>query len=246
MATNFYPSNGSVKVSLSDDFGNADLVRCTVANIPSAVAGYAVGCILKATDTGGIYTNTGSATSCTFTLLEDAGGAFTLPVTATYSSSSTSGSTSVESMSIATTMTGVGGVGGRFKSSLTTNVALGGWSNALKGEVTYGASGSTSGLGSAVVAEMTLSAGTVSGTYAPLEIELNMGSNAPTGTSTSLVYASVNGTATNFIDSGHLLNLQGLGAAAAGKIFQENTSGASHSLRILIGSTPYYLLLSDT
>jgi hypothetical protein len=49
---------------------------------------------------------------------------------------------------------------------MTTNVALGSWSNALKGEVTYGASGSTTGLGSSILAEMTLAAGTTTGTYA--------------------------------------------------------------------------------
>lgn len=87
--TNFYPYNGTVKVALTDEQGNADLVRCTVANIPASVAGYAIGCLLKATDTGGIYTNTGTASSCTFTLLEDAGGSFTLPVTATDASTTT-------------------------------------------------------------------------------------------------------------------------------------------------------------
>lgn len=87
--TNLYPYDGTVKVALTDNFGNADLVRCAVASIPSAVAGYAIGCILKATDTGGIYTNTGTTTSCTFTLLEDAGGTFTLPTTATDTSTTT-------------------------------------------------------------------------------------------------------------------------------------------------------------
>lgn len=86
--TNFF--NGStVDVALTDNAGNATLVRCTVANIPSGAAGYAVGCLLQATDTGGIYTNTGSITSSTFTLLEDAGGNFTLPITATDSTTTT-------------------------------------------------------------------------------------------------------------------------------------------------------------
>ncbi len=57
---------------------------------------------------------------------------------------------------------------------------------------------------------------------------------------------SVNGTATNFIDGGYVLNLQGLGAATTGKIFQENTAtAATHALRILIGSTPYYIMLTS-
>ena len=58
---------------------------------------------------------------------------------------------------------------------------------------------------------------------------------------------SANGTATNFIDGGHILNLQGLGAPASGKIFQANTAAAAtHALKILIGATPYYIMLTDT
>ncbi len=167
-------------------------------------------------------------------------------ISVTSSSASTDGGTSFEPALFSTTMTGAGGVGGRVRAYMTTNVALGAWSNALKGEVTYGAAGKTTGLGSSVLAEMTLSAGTVDGTYAPLEVELNLGSNSPIGTNTSFLYASANGTATNFIDSGVVLNLQGLGAAASGKIFQANTAGAAtHALKILIGGTLYYIMLTD-
>jgi hypothetical protein len=164
-----------------------------------------------------------------------------------FTSASTSGSTSVEPYTLTSTMTGVGGVGGRFKCQLNTNVALGWRSNAIKAETVYWATGRTDGLGSALLAEMTLSAGTTQGTYSPLEVELNCGSNAPIGTATSLAYMSVNGTATNFIDWGYVLNLQGLGNAASGKVFQANTAGAAtHALKILIGTTPYYIMLTDT
>jgi hypothetical protein len=163
----------------------------------------------------------------------------------TLSSASTSGSASVEPLAITTTLTGVGGVGGRFKSSLVTNVALGAWSNAIKGEVTYGASGRTTGLGSAIVAEMTMSAGTTSGTYAPFEAELNLGSNAPIGTDTSLFYGSINGTATEYLADGHLMSFQGLGAASsATNIFHTTgTVSATHGLRINIGGVDYDILL---
>jgi hypothetical protein len=64
----------------------------------------------------------------------------------------------------------------------------------------------------------------------------------------SFIHASVQGkTAANFLDYGYLMNLQGLGEAATGHIFQANTAAAaSHALRILIGSTPYYIMLTDT
>lgn len=68
MATNFFPSNGLVRASLSNELGQVALAECLVADIPSAVAGYAVGCELIATDTGAHYYNTGTATSCTFVI----------------------------------------------------------------------------------------------------------------------------------------------------------------------------------
>lgn len=168
----------------------------------------------------------------------------------TYTSASTSGSVSVEPLNLDTTLTGIGGVGGRAKFTLTTNVALGGWSNALKGEVTYGASGRTDGLGSAIVAEMTLSAGTSSGTYAPLELELNLGTGALTGTATSLVYGSVNGAdAGTFDTNGFVLNIAGL-TAGASNTFRTGLTAATinaattAALRVKIGATTYFIPLA--
>jgi hypothetical protein len=66
MSTNFFPENGTVQVSMTDEFGNAMEVKCLVADIPSAVAGYAVGCELIAEDTGAHYYNTGTTASCSF------------------------------------------------------------------------------------------------------------------------------------------------------------------------------------
>ena len=92
------------------------------------------------------------------------------------------GSSTFNASTTTVTMTGAGGVGGRTLFQLNADAALGSFTNALKAITVYGASGSTSGLGSAFVAEMTLSAGTSSGTYAPLEIELNAPTGASTGT----------------------------------------------------------------
>lgn len=174
---------------------------------------------------------------------------YTGTLTQNYSSASTDGATSVEGLRFNTTLTGIGGVGGRAHFFMTTNVALGGWSNALKGEVTYGASGRTDGLGSAILAEMTLSAGTSSGTYAPIEIELNMGSGALTGTKTSLITASVNGAdAATFDTNGYILDIQGVTAGAA-KAFNGsgsigNVDEITHGLKVRVGSTDYYILLA--
>ena len=168
----------------------------------------------------------------------------------TSSSASTSGSASVEPVLFTTTLTGAGAVGGRVRAFMTANVALGGWSNALKGEVTYGATGSTAGLGSAVCAEMTLSAGTTVGTYGVLELELNLASGAKTGTATSLIYASVNGTdAGTFSTNGYFMTLAGLTAGAT-KILTTGITAATintattASLKVLIGATTYYIPLA--
>ena len=167
------------------------------------------------------------------------------------SSASTSGGTSFEPAVFSTTMTGIGGVGGRVKAYMTTNVALGAWSNALKGQVVYGAAGKTTGLGSAVVAEMTLSAGTTDGTYAPLELELNLGAGALTGSGASLIYGSVNetGGATAFTTGGYLLNLAGL-TAGANNVFRTGLTGSTvvsrmtAAIRVRIGSTDYFIPLA--
>lgn len=99
--TNLF-NGATVDVALKDNQGNGAFVRCTVANIPSATDGYAVGCLLQATDTGGIYTNIGTTSSCTFTLLEDAGGSFILPVTATDATTTTTTSMALTQNAVTT------------------------------------------------------------------------------------------------------------------------------------------------
>ena len=171
------------------------------------------------------------------------GGATTI----TTSSASTNASTSVAPFKVTTTMTGAGGVGGRAHFTTNINAALGGWSNAIKGEVAYGSSGRTTGLGSAVLAEMTLSAGTTSGTYGVIEAELNVPSGAKTGTLTSFLHASVQGAdVATFDTNGFVLNIQGL-TAGSGKVLATGTTLASAkaTLRCKVGATTYYIPLYD-
>ena len=165
----------------------------------------------------------------------------------TYSSTSTSGSTSVEPIVMENTMTGAGGVGGRARFQLNADAALGGWSNAVKAISVYGASGSTSGLGSAFVAEMTLSAGTTSGTYAPLEIELNAPTGTDTGTLTSFIHISTQGDDVATIDDNvRLFNLAGVTAGST-HVFQTGGTAANvaGSLKVRVAGTDYYIVLYD-
>src|SRR5574340_1586271 len=186
----------------------------------------------------------------------DANGAYVGPTAATtkltwsVTSDSTDGGTSVEPFVHNTTMTGIGGVGGRARFELDTNVALGAWANALKAQTQFGATGRVTGLGSAFVAEMILSAGCTEGNYAPLELELGTPSGALCGTATALIYGSVNDAdAGTFDTNGFILNLAGLSAGAS-NVFRTGLTAATinaattAALRIKIGATTYYIPLA--
>ena len=155
------------------------------------------------------------------------------------------GSSTFNASTTSVTMTGVGGTGGRTLFEMDTNVALGSFSNALKAQVTYGATGRTTGLGSAFVAELTLSAGTTSGTYAPVEIELNAPASASTGTRTSFIYASTQGDNVAAVDTnGVFLNLQGLTAGAGKMLVAGSTLGTAYGgLRVRVGGANYWVPL---
>jgi len=168
----------------------------------------------------------------------------------TSSSSSTSAGTSQAPIKMTHTMTGVGAVGGRAEFNTTYNAsgAIGGWSNALKGNFTFGANctGGT-GLHSAVCAEITVPNVSVSGGfYTGLEVELNLpASHVPQAKQLSMMYFSPNTTAATFDTYGTLFELAGV-SVGAGKVFDTCTAGAaSHALRITIAGTYYYIMLQD-
>ena len=166
-------------------------------------------------------------------------------VSSTFSSATVG---NIEPLLIDTTLTGIGATAGRAKFKLNTNVALGGWSNALKAEVAYGAEGRTDGLGSAFCGEMTLSAGTSAGSYTLFEGELNLGAGASTGTNTSLMYLSVNGAGRAAFDTaGYIMNIQGLTAASGKALATGSSTGTiAGSLKVRIGGTDYYIPLWST
>jgi hypothetical protein len=149
------------------------------------------------------------------------------------------GSSTFNASTTTVTMTGAGGVGGRTLFQLNADAALGSFTNALKAITVYGASGSTSGLGSAFVAEMTLSAGTSAGTYAPLELELNAPASASTGTMTSFIYASTQGANVAAVDDNAVFfNLQGVTAGAGHMVVAGTTLGTLLTVvfRVRVGS----------
>ncbi len=145
-----------------------------------------------------------------------------------------------------TTMTGAATTGGRALFQMNADAALGGWSNALKAYVVYGSSGSTSGLGSALVAELKLSAGTTTGTYAPLESEIVVSSSGSTGTATSFLYMNVDDDSSTFAANGYLFEMgSGIADSALGMFYGDTQTGIAktHTLKIRIAGTTYYIAL---
>ncbi len=158
----------------------------------------------------------------------------------------TTSSSTVDPLAFTSTMTGAGTTGGRALFRMNAEAALGGWSNALKAHVVYGATAKTTGLGSAFVAELQLSAGTVDGTYAPLEAEIVTSAGGSTGTSTSFLYMNVTDDSATFNTNGFLFELgAGVVDTANGLFDAESKTGIAktHTLKIKIGGTPYYIAL---
>ena len=173
-----------------------------------------------------------------------------LPVLQVYTTcASTDGATTANPVYISATMSGTGGVGRALEAMLTVSGKLGTYGNALKGyTVLTGGTGST-GLISAVCAEMLMSGGATLGTFGVLELELVCPASWTAGQGTnganciSLIYAQASNasgstTLTEFDTYGYLLNLQGL-TDDTGHLYYDDT------LRIVIGSTVKYIPLSS-
>jgi len=175
------------------------------------------------------------------------------PNFAVYTTSADASGTSVQPFIVSTVMSGAGGTGGRGLFTLSATGALGGWSNALKALVTYGASGSTSGLGSAFCAETILSAGTTSGTYCALEAELVADSAVSSGTATSFFYCNIAGSnstgKTTLNTNGYLFELGAGVVDTSSGLFDVATTTPTTvefdaQLRIRVGGVNYYIPLS--
>jgi len=143
---------------------------------------------------------------------------------------------------VAATWATAAATGRPWEVDLTVNAALGSYSNAIKGYVVYGTSGRTTGLGSAINAEILLSAGTSSGTYAPLESEIVINTNGLTGTATGFLYCNATGTAASTFDTNGYLFMIGTGITpAAGKF----ASLHSQTLKALIEANTRYVVTSQ-
>jgi len=205
------------------------------------------GIAISAANTHGIYITGASATAgigITQTLAANDDHALEVITTTAATGAS------VRPIHMVSTLTGVGAVGGRAEFEMTSNVALGGWANALKGYFNMGAACSVSGLGSAVCAEMLLPGASLAGvgSYGVVEMELVTQTSGLTGgapVAFQWMQVSGDGTATaDWEDNGYLMIIKGL-TEGTGNIYSAGADViAAATLRILVGSTPYYIMLA--
>jgi len=143
-------------------------------------------------------------------------------------------------------VTGAGQLGGRYRIHLETNVTMGSYANALKASVDLKTAGGTTGLLSAICAEMTMATTSISGTYAALELEMTYGATNGTLAKPCFIYANTSGTAdSQFDDYGDFLKIGTGPAAEAGHWLSVN----SQTLRVGTGAlsaTKRYLVMSQT
>lgn len=108
--TNFGSGYGPVEAFFKNTSGNLTSGTCLAANIPSATDGYAIGCVLRIADTGQMYVNTGTTTSCSFTQMSAGSGthptkaAINITATATAAQVATGYITSTSAAAVAITL----------------------------------------------------------------------------------------------------------------------------------------------
>ena len=161
----------------------------------------------------------------------------------------TTSSATSNPMAMTNTMTGVGTTGGRMLIEMTANVTLGGWAQAIKAYTNFGAAGAVSGLASSLNAEMQVGAQcSVTGTYAPLEMELVIATGGGgASTKTGFMYGNVTGAdLASFNANGYLLMLGAGITSGTDDLFEAQAKSAiakTHTLRINIAGTNYFIAL---
>jgi len=164
------------------------------------------------------------------------------------SSASVNAETSVRPIYMEHTVLAAGGVGHRAEFHTLCNVAAGPWINALKGYIEFdnaagtGVAGRTTGLASAVCAEMLMpDAAVPTGEYYPLEIEWVGQTNSGPGVNHGFMTLRASGVRTNFDASGFFFDIRGLTAGATAML-----STNSQTLKVATASgVTRYLVLSQ-
>jgi len=160
----------------------------------------------------------------------------------------TDGSDNFEPVLLNTVMTGAGQVGGRVRVNMQTNVALGGWANALKASVDCQTSGKATGLLSVFCAELTVPGSAVTGHMTVLELELVTVASYTATRACSLIYTNISGDSDaddSFLLNGVFIDMTGMGTADTDEnIFHTTDASPTHALRCRIDDVDYDILLS--
>ena len=134
--------------------------------------------------------------------------------------------------------------------TMNADVKTPGSFNGIKGIIDYKDNGYAYGDCAPLSSELILPDSSFGqGQYAGIETQIGVGSSSNfggTGAPVAFIRMKVYGTVLNFEEKGYLFDIKGIGAATAGEIFDTCTAAASsHALKILIGTTPYYIMLQD-
>ena len=155
----------------------------------------------------------------------------------------------VEAFTMEMVMSGVGATGGRAMFQLSTEVQLGGWANALKAQLLFGATGHVLGLASAMCAELQLPttpppAGM--GNYMCFEAEIVAPSGCSVASGVAFYHCALAGLGSGAVDDNGFLMDINVGATDDGHIFSENSGDTSTgTLRIRVNGVPQWVLLSN-
>jgi len=160
-----------------------------------------------------------------------------------------SGAGNVEPFVLETILSTLGATGGRALFKLSTEIQLGGWANALKAQIDFGATGHVLGLGSAFCAELVLPttppiAGM--GNYVPLEAEIVAPAGCSVASGVSFISCGLAGLGSGAVDDDGFLMDINVGAIENGHIFNEHgDDAATGGLRIRVNGATNWLLVSN-
>ena len=177
------------------------------------------------------------------------------PLFTLYATCANTSTTNAEPFYVYSIMSGTNGYGGRSRFHTYKNVTGGTNNMALKAQMEFGSSGKTSGLATALCAELVMPNVDMGsgGVYAVLELEYVAGgtslvtAGSLTGNRATFIYMNSSGDSNgDFDDNGYFMNIDGL-TADTGHLLQASTTEANYaySLRCNIGGTAMYLMLAS-
>jgi len=137
-----------------------------------------------------------------------------------------------------------------IRCTMTSDVKTPGSFNAIKGIIDYSTDGYAWGDCAPLASELTVPNSVAPhGAYYGIESQIAIGasSNWNSAGPCAFMHFKANGTVLQFEQNGYLFHFDGIGAATAGEIFDTIGSATpTHELRILIGTTPYFIMLQAT